>query len=167
MAWLRRWWTALGVIGVALLVVIGLKAPSPRSSSGSASINGTRPHHSEQRIAPPTWRQLTTGPAAAWLILLILLAANCGSAFVPLRSYNAALNLLIAAIMLLLLATVLMNLREATALTRLVAAAGLFWMIFLFALTFTDYLSRRPTGSPTPSHSAALATAHGQPGTIT
>jgi hypothetical protein len=39
---------------------------------------------------------------------------------------------------------------------RLVAAAGLFWVIFLFALTFTDYLSRRPTASPQPSHSAAL-----------
>lgn len=165
MAWLRRWWTAFGLIGLALLVVIGLRVPSLRSSPGSAPRSDAGPDHSEQRIAPPTWRQLTVGPATVWLILLVLLAASCGSAFFPLGSYNAALNLAIAALMLFLLAIFLMNLKEASALTRLVATAGLFWVIFLFALTFTDYLSRRPTPSPQPSHSAALDAA--QSGTIT
>jgi hypothetical protein len=27
-------------------------------------------------------------------------------------------------------------------LTRIVAAAGLFWVVLMFALTFSDYLSR-------------------------
>ena len=53
------------------------------------------------------------------------------------------LNLVIAAIMLLLLATFLMNLGRASALLRLIASAGLLWVIFLFALTFADYFSRR------------------------
>jgi cytochrome c oxidase subunit 4 len=110
----------------------------------------------EQSIPPPNWRQLIGGPAVVWLVLLFLLAASGGSAFVPLGSYNVAVNLLIAAIMLFLLATFLMNLKEANMLLRLVAAAGLFWVIFLFALTFTDYLSRRSTEPPPPRPSAAL-----------
>lgn len=115
----------------------------------------------EQSIPPPNWRQLIGGPAVVWLVLLFLLAASGGSAFVPLGSYNVAVNLLIAAIMLFLLATFLMNLKEANMLLRLVAAAGLFWVIFLFALTFTDYLSRRSTAPPPPRPSAALNTRQG------
>jgi len=57
-------------------------------------------------------------------ILLVLLAASCWSAFLPLGSYNTALNLVIAAIMLLVLAIFLMNLARASALLRLVASAG-------------------------------------------
>jgi caa(3)-type oxidase subunit IV len=53
-----------------------------------------------------------------------------------------AVNLAIAVLMIALLVTFLMDLRNARALIRIVAAAGLFWCIFMFALTFTDYLSR-------------------------
>jgi hypothetical protein len=50
---------------------------------------------------------------------------------------------LIAAIMLLVLATFLMNLagERARGARRL---RGLLWVVFLFVLTFADYLSRRP-----------------------
>jgi cytochrome c oxidase subunit 4 len=157
MAWLRRWWAELGIIGVALLVVIGLQKPKPRSPAETTPPSSAR-HTIHPDIAQPNWRQLIAGPVAVWLVLLVLLAASCGSAYLPLGPYNAALNLGIAAIMLLLLAAFLMNLREASTLLRLVAAAGLGWAIFLFALTFTDYLSRRPTGPRQTIHSAALAT---------
>jgi cytochrome c oxidase subunit IV len=40
------------------------------------------------------------------------------------------------------LVTFLMDLRNARALIHIVAAAGLFWIVFMFVLTFTDYLSR-------------------------
>jgi hypothetical protein len=49
-----------------------------------------------------------------------------------------------------------MDLRNASALLHLVAVAGLLWVIFLFVLTFTDYLSRRPTASAPPIQSAAI-----------
>ena len=91
-----------------------------------------------------TLRALTAGPATVWLILLVLLAASCWSAFLPLGAYNTALNMVLAAIMLLVLATFLMNLGQASALLRLIASAGVLWVIFLFVLTFADYLSRRP-----------------------
>ena len=86
----------------------------------------------------PMWKE----PLAVWVALLVLLAISAASAYAPLGPFNAALNLAIAVVMLGLLATFLMNLRWANALVRLFAASGLFWLIFMFALTFVDYLSR-------------------------
>jgi len=60
--------------------------------------------------------------------------------------------------MLLLLATFLMDLRHAGPVVRLVAFAGVLWVIFLFALTFTDYLSRRAS-VPQAAQSAGTLTA--------
>ena len=103
-------------------------------------------------------REIWLGPLLVWLLLLAILAASAWSAFLPLGSFNPAVNLLLAAFMLLVLAIFLMDLRNAKSVLRLVAAAGLFWVIFLFALTFTDYLSRRPTvGTALPAHDPALA----------
>ena len=82
------------------------------------------------------------GPAVVWLALIVLLAASFSSAYLPLGAGNVAVNLVIAALMIVLLATFLMDLANATALVRIVAAAGLFWTIFMFALTFNDYLTR-------------------------
>ena len=87
-------------------------------------------------------RALWQGPAIAWLVLLVLFAGNLGSAYLALGAGNVAVNLLIAAIMIVVLTTFLMDLRHATVLTRIVAAAGLFWVVLMFALTFSDYLSR-------------------------
>ena len=66
-------------------------------------------------------------------------------------SGNIALNLLIAAVMIVLLVTFLMDLKSAKALIRVVAAAGLLWLILMFTLTFNDYsvgtLFSRSTGA--------------------
>lgn len=90
----------------------------------------------------PSVRDLAKGPLAVWLALLVLLAISAGSAYVPLGPFNAPLNLGLAAVMIFLLAAYLMNLRWSSALVRLIAASGLLWLFFMFALTFTDYLSR-------------------------
>lgn len=79
---------------------------------------------------------------AVWLVLIVLLAVSAGSAYVPLGPFNAPLNLLIPAVMIVLLAAFLMNLRWSNALVRIIAASGLLWLAFMFALTFTDYFSR-------------------------
>jgi cytochrome c oxidase subunit 4 len=90
---------------------------------------------------PSVW-DLAKQPLALWLVLLMLLAVSAASAYVQLGPFNAVLNLLIAAVMIFLLATFLMNLRWSSALVRIIAASGLFWLAFLFVLTFTDYFSR-------------------------
>lgn len=85
---------------------------------------------------------LWQSPALVWLMLLILFGATLGSAYLPLGAGNLTINLVIAAIMIVVLVIFLMDLKGATALIRVVAAAGLLWLILMFALTFNDYLSR-------------------------
>jgi cytochrome c oxidase subunit 4 len=91
---------------------------------------------------PRNTSALWKGPAIAWLVLLGLFAVSLGSAYVPLGAGNVTVNLLIAAAMLAVLATFLMDLQRANSLTRIVAAAGFFWIVLMFALIFSDYLSR-------------------------
>jgi cytochrome c oxidase subunit 4 len=90
---------------------------------------------------PESWR-LWKGPAVIWGGLIVLFAITTASAFLPLGAFNTALNLVIAAVMILLLVTFLMDLRRSSTLLHLFAGAGLFWSIFLFALTFADYATR-------------------------
>ncbi len=121
-------------------------------------MSASRSAGSQRDNERPSLRQLAGGPIVVWLVLLVLLAGSVWSAFYPLGPFNPAINLMLAAVMLFLLATFLMDLRNASALLRLVAAGGLFWVIFLFALTFTDYLSRRPTMTTHADQSATIAT---------
>lgn len=80
--------------------------------------------------------------AGIWLALLALLAISLGSAYLPLGLGNAAANYGIATLKALLVAVLFMHLKSANALTRLVACAGLFWLLVFFALTFSDVLTR-------------------------
>jgi len=84
------------------------------------------------------WR----GPLLAWGVLVLLFAISLGSAYVPLGAGNLVLNLSIAAVMAIVLAVFLMDLRNSQILVRIVAIAGLLWLVLMFALTFSDYLSR-------------------------
>jgi cytochrome c oxidase subunit 4 len=86
--------------------------------------------------------RLWKGPAVAWFALIVLFALTLGTAYLPLGSGNIVVNLLIAAVMLGVLVTFLMDLKNSNALIRVVAAAGLFWLMMMFVLTFNDYLSR-------------------------
>jgi cytochrome c oxidase subunit 4 len=87
-------------------------------------------------------RWLWKGPALVWVLLLLLFAASLGTAYLPLGGGNIAVNLSIAAVMIVLLVTYLMDLQSAQTIVRVIAAAGLFWLILMFSLTFNDYLSR-------------------------
>ncbi len=86
--------------------------------------------------------QLWKGPLAAWLLLLVLLAGSIASAYWPLGAANTAINLVFAAAMAGLLVIYLMDLRNAAALVHIVAAAGIFWSVFMLTLTFADYWTR-------------------------
>lgn len=81
-------------------------------------------------------------PLLAWVALMVLFATNLASSYVPLGTANVAINLFIAAVMAATLFIVLMDLKSAKALIRVVAVAGLFWTTMMFSLTFSDYLSR-------------------------
>jgi cytochrome c oxidase subunit 4 len=87
--------------------------------------------------------QLWRMPLIIWAALLLLLAATVGSAFVPLGPFNAIINIGIAAAKTVLVLLFFMKLRSSSALLRLAALAGVFWLSFMFMLTASDYLTRQ------------------------
>jgi cytochrome c oxidase subunit 4 len=87
-------------------------------------------------------RRLWKEPVIVWLCLLGLLVISIGTAYLPLGAVNVALNLIVAAAMVGVLMAYLMDLRHSNNLIQLLAFAGIFWSLSLFALTFADYLTR-------------------------
>lgn len=83
-----------------------------------------------------------------WLALLALVGITLGLAYVPLGTVNIVVALGIAVVKAALVVTVFMKLFRSPVLTRVAAAAGLFWLAILFSLSATDYLTRTdaPTG---------------------
>ena len=77
-----------------------------------------------------------------WLSLLVLLALTLSSSYIPLHGFNAAVNLVIACAKAALVAVFFMRLRWSHALIRLVAAAGVIWLLILIGLSLTDVLTR-------------------------
>jgi cytochrome c oxidase subunit 4 len=84
--------------------------------------------------------------ALAWVGLLLLLALTLAMAYVPLGRGNIAVALAIAAAKGVIVLLVFMKLLHSPPLTWIFAGAGLFWLVILFGLTFTDYATR--TGFP-------------------
>jgi cytochrome c oxidase subunit 4 len=88
-------------------------------------------------------------PSLIWLALLVLLGITVGSAYIPLGAMNGVINYGIAGAKAALVLVFFMHLDRSRALIRLTAAAGVFWVIFLFSLSFGDYLTRNWNGSAT------------------
>ena len=63
-------------------------------------------------------------------------------AFVDLGPMNNVVMLTIACVKALLVVLFFMHVRWSTRLTWVVAASGFFWLLILFVLTMSDYLSR-------------------------
>jgi cytochrome c oxidase subunit IV len=74
--------------------------------------------------------------------LLILTATTCGVSFIDMGKMNAVVAVVIAFAKASLVALVFMHLRYSRRLMWVVAAAGLFWLGILIALTMGDYLTR-------------------------
>lgn len=81
-----------------------------------------------------------------WLALLALLLLTLGAAHLSLGIGNVIAGLAIAMVKAGLVVVIFMGLRDATALIRLASAAGVFWLVFMFALTLSDVLSRLHNG---------------------
>jgi cytochrome c oxidase subunit 4 len=95
------------------------------------------------RIAEDSALRIWLVPTAVWVALLLLLATTVGSAYVPLGIFNSIINLVIAAVKVVLVMVFFMNLRSSSALLRLAALCGLFWLAFMFVLTAADYFTRQ------------------------
>jgi len=83
-----------------------------------------------------------------WVALLVLLAASAGSAFLHLGVWNSVLNLAIAAAKAALVLWFFMRLRGSHVLVRLAALMGAATLVILFALSGSDYATRKPAPAP-------------------
>jgi cytochrome c oxidase subunit IV len=85
-------------------------------------------------------------PTLLWAVLVSLVAATFAAAYSPLGApIKAAIHLAVMAAQVTLIGVFFMNLRRSRALLWFAAAAGLYWLIIMFVLTFNDYVSRGPS----------------------
>lgn len=77
-----------------------------------------------------------------FLALLVGTAATVGVAFVDLGAMNNVLMLGIAMTKALLVILFFMHVRWSSRLTWVVIASGFLWLLILFGITMTDYLTR-------------------------
>jgi cytochrome c oxidase subunit 4 len=78
----------------------------------------------------------------AYIALMILLVLTAGLAYVNLGPLNTAVSLAIAFAKALLIFWFFMHARQSRGLVRIFAGAGVFWLLIMFSLTFSDYLTR-------------------------
>jgi cytochrome c oxidase subunit IV len=78
-----------------------------------------------------------------YLALLGLLALTIGAAQLQLGAFKPAVNLGIATLKAGLIAWFFMHVREGSGLVRLFSVAPLFWLVILFGLGLSDWLTRR------------------------
>jgi cytochrome c oxidase subunit 4 len=96
--------------------------------------------HDSTHHAPP--HPSVGALVANFVALMLLLAATVAIAEINLGRGNFIAATAIAATKMTLIMLIFMNLRYSKPLTRLVACAGFFWLAIMFALSFSDYLSR-------------------------
>lgn len=83
-----------------------------------------------------------------WVCLIILTAATVYVASLDLGFLNLAVGLGIAATKAILVMWFFMGVRFNTPLTKVVVVSGFFWLLILFGLGMSDYLSRSWLGVP-------------------
>jgi cytochrome c oxidase subunit IV len=79
---------------------------------------------------------------AGWLALLLLLGMSVASAYLAIGPMHAVANFGIAATQAVIVFVLFMKLRGKPSLKWLFAAAGFFWLLFLFGLGSIDYATR-------------------------
>jgi cytochrome c oxidase subunit 4 len=83
-----------------------------------------------------------------WAALMGLLLATVGSAYIPLGTFNSAVNLAFAAAKAMLVAWFFMHWRIASAASRIAAIAALALLALLLGLSTGDYATRHVNPAP-------------------
>jgi cytochrome c oxidase subunit 4 len=77
-----------------------------------------------------------------FIALMVLLVATVVAAMFDLGELNIVIALTIAVVKALLVVLFFMHVRYSSKLVQVFAASAVLWLIILFALTFSDYMSR-------------------------
>jgi cytochrome c oxidase subunit 4 len=80
--------------------------------------------------------------------LMVLTAVTVGAAFINMGSLNFPVAMAIAITKATLVVLFFMHVKYSSKLTKLIVATALFFLVILFGLTLTDYLSRGWVTSP-------------------
>jgi cytochrome c oxidase subunit 4 len=87
---------------------------------------------------------------SVFAVLMVLLAVTVGVAYIHLGELNVIAAMTIAVTKAVLVILYFMHVRYSSRLSWVWVGAGFFWLIIMFALTFSDYLTRGwlpvPTG---------------------
>jgi len=86
-------------------------------------------------------------PLLVWAALMLVLAVSILYAFLG-APFPLPVNLTIAAAMAVVIGVIFMRLISESPLIRLAAGGALIWLVFMFSLSFADYVMRRPGGIP-------------------
>ncbi len=79
---------------------------------------------------------------AIFIVLLVLLIATVGAAFMPLGPLHFPVAMMIAVAKGALIVLFFMHVLHGHRLTMIVAVAGFFWLAIMLALTLSDYWTR-------------------------
>ncbi len=79
---------------------------------------------------------------AIFIVLLVLLIATVGAAFMPLGPLHFPVAMMIAVAKAVLIVLFFMHVLHGHRLTMIVAVAGFFWLAIMLALTLSDYWTR-------------------------
>jgi cytochrome c oxidase subunit 4 len=90
----------------------------------------------------------TSTYVAVFGTLMVLTAATVAAAFVHIGALNFPIAIGIAITKATVVILFFMHVKYSSKLTKFVVASSLFFLAFLFGLTFTDYLSRGWYASP-------------------
>ena len=81
--------------------------------------------------------------------LMVLLAATVGVSYIHLGEWNVIAAVSIAVVKAVLIVLYFMHVKYSFRLSWVWVGAGFFWLCILFALTFSDYLTRTWLPMPT------------------
>jgi cytochrome c oxidase subunit 4 len=81
-----------------------------------------------------------------FVILLVLLFATVGAAYLPLGDFHFATAMAIAAAKALIIAWFFMHLRHSHRLAKIIFAASFLWLAIMIVMTMADYTTRAPYG---------------------
>lgn len=79
---------------------------------------------------------------AIFATLMILTGVTVGVAYLDLGRMNVVAAIAIACFKATIVVLYFMHVKYSTRLIKLTVIAGLYWMVILFGLTFSDYLTR-------------------------
>ena len=79
---------------------------------------------------------------AVFLALMVLTALTVGAEFVDFGVFGDTVTLLIAFTKASLVVWIFMHVRSSAPLSKLSVVSGILWLVILFGLTLSDYLTR-------------------------